>query len=328
MRSWTWFRAARACSASRSVGWCGKWKVRWRSSPVSAPTMTLQTTSGPTTAMSAAAPLPRRGMSSPAAAGVAAPPEPRVDPPSRRPEPSVLLPARSRRPGHLPLGLNAAAPGTKVRGGRRLSQSDRTIAVVNYTPHTEDDVRDMLAVVGRADVDRLFDLVPPGLRAPEVLGLPIANSSLYDGATALVEGMIMCMGSTRRQRVVLAGALDPRYREILDTYADGTGAQLAAVPPRSDGTVDPQAVAALAEGAAAVIVQHPNCVGILEDVPRLAEVAHVAGHQQPGAGDAALAGVLEPPGRLGADVVVADGLSLGNGLHFGGPGVGLLACGV
>src|SRR5664280_1900071 len=146
----------------------------------------------------------------------------------------------------------------------------------------------------------------------EVLGLPIANSSLYDGATALVEGMIMCMGSTRRQRVVLAGALDPRYREILDTYADGTGAQLAAVPPRSDGTVDPQAVAALAEGAAAVIVQHPNCVGILEDVPRLAEVAHVAGARLLVSGDAALAGVL----------------SLGNGLHFGGPGVGLLACGV
>lgn len=283
---------------------------------------------------------------------------------------------------------------------------------MNYTPHTEDDVRDMLAVVGRADVDGLFDVVPPGLRAPadlgladgvaeadvlaelrrlaarnrpvdervcflgggaydhyqpaivpavtgraefataytpyqpemsqgglqalfefqtlvsEVLGLPIANSSLYDGATALVEGMIMCMGSTRRQRVVLAGALDPRYREILDTYADGTGAQLAAVPPRSDGTVDPQAVAALAEGAAAVIVQHPNCVGILEDVPRLAEVAHVAGARLLVSGDAALAGVLEPPGRLGADVVVADGLSLGNGLHFGGPGVGLLACGV
>jgi glycine dehydrogenase subunit 1 len=281
---------------------------------------------------------------------------------------------------------------------------------VDYAPHTAADVSGMLATIGRPDIDALFDVVPPPLRAPaelgladglaesdvldrmrrlaarnrpveemvcflgggaydhyqpaivaaitgraefataytpyqpemsqgglqalfefqtlvsELLGLPIANSSLYDGATALVEGMILCIGSTNRHRVVVAGAIDPRYAQILATYAVGAGAELDTVAAGADGTVDPGAVAAAAEGAAVVVVQQPNCVGVLEDVPALATAAHAGGARLLVSFDAALAGVLEPPGRLGADVVVADGLSLGNGLHFGGPGVGLLAC--
>src|SRR5674536_370384 len=120
-------------------------------------------------------------MSSPAAAGVAAPPKPRVDPPARLPgaRSGRSLSCRRGAGGLVTYrwGSTQRRPGTKVRG-RRLSQSDgtdgrtdRTIAAVNYTPHTEDDVRDMLAVVGRADVDGLFDVVPPGLRAPADLGL-------------------------------------------------------------------------------------------------------------------------------------------------------------
>jgi glycine dehydrogenase subunit 1 len=162
--------------------------------------------------------------------------------------------------------------------------------------------------------------------ASEVLGLPIANSSLYDGASAIVEAVIMAVGSTGRSSVVLAGALDPRFREILATYAAGLGVTLVEAAPGTDGTVDPQAVAGLAGDAAAVVVQHPNVVGVLEDVPALAEAAHGAGAKLVVSFDLMLAGVLEPPGRLGADIVTADGLSSGNSLSFGGPGCGLLAC--
>ena len=162
--------------------------------------------------------------------------------------------------------------------------------------------------------------------ASEVLGLPIANSSLYDGATAIVEAVIMAVGSTGRSTVVLAGALDPRFREILATYSVGLGVTLTEVAPGADGTVDPEAVAALAGDAAAVVVQHPNVAGVLEDVPALAGAAHDAGAKLVVSFDLMLAGVLEPPGRLGADIVTADGLSSGNSLSFGGPGCGLLAC--
>jgi glycine dehydrogenase subunit 1 len=162
--------------------------------------------------------------------------------------------------------------------------------------------------------------------ASEVLGLPIANSSLYDGATAIVEAVIMAVGSTGRSSVVLAGALDPRFRQILETYAGGLGITLVEVAPGADGAVDPQAVAEIVGDAAAVVAQHPNVVGVLEDVPALADAAHAAGAKLVVSFDLMLAGVLEPPGRLGADIVTADGLSSGNSLSFGGPGCGLLAC--
>src|SRR5690242_8109336 len=147
--------------------------------------------------------------------------------------------------------------------------------------------------------------------ASEVLGLPIANSSLYDGATAIVEAVIMAVGSTGRSTVVLAGALDPRFRQIVGTYAAGLGVTLAEVAPGPDGAVDPDAVAELAGEAAAVVVQHPNVAGVLEDVPSLADAAHGAGAKLVVSFDLMLAGVLEPPGRLGADIVTADGLSSG-----------------
>jgi glycine dehydrogenase subunit 1 len=285
---------------------------------------------------------------------------------------------------------------------------------LDFAPHTDDDVRGMLDVLGLPDLDALFDSVPQELRTPpdqlsrlgladglsesevvrhlrglasqnttvddavcwlgggaydhyqpavvpaitgrsefstaytpyqpemsqgalqalfefqtlvsELLGLPVANSSLYDGATALVEGTVLCIGATGRERVVVAGAVDPRYRQVLATYTGGLGVELVHVAAGDDGRVDPDQVARVAGDAAAVIVQHPNVVGVCEDVPGLARVSADASSRLLVSFDASLAGVLEPPGRLGADVVVADGLSLGNGLSFGGPGVGLLAC--
>ncbi len=194
------------------------------------------------------------------------------------------------------------------------------------------------AVTGRSEFSTAYTPYQPemsqgGLQAlfefqtlvSEVLGLPVANASLYDGASAVAEGVILCAAATGRTRVVVAGLVDPRYREVLATYAPGLDLELVDVPAGT-GAVDPAAVRAAAEGAAAGVVQHPNAAGVLEDVPGLAEAAHAAGARLLVSFDPLLAGVLEPPGRLGADVVVADGLSAGNTLGFGGPGVGLFAC--
>jgi len=160
----------------------------------------------------------------------------------------------------------------------------------------------------------------------ELLGLPVANSSLYDGATALVEAMIMSIAGTRRNTVVLAESLDPRYRETLATYGPGLHADLVPAPIGADGATDPDELAGLLSGAACLVLQHPNAAGVLEDIPALAALTKAAGARLVVAFDPQLAGILEPPGRLGADIVVADGLSAGNSMSFGGPSVGLLAC--
>jgi glycine dehydrogenase subunit 1 len=133
--------------------------------------------------------------------------------------------------------------------------------------------------------------------------------------------VVLCLGAVRkRSRVVIAGDLDPRYRETLATYLPGLGAELVEVP------ADPAAVMEVAGEAAVVVAQHPDFSGRLTDVPALAEAAHDAGAKLLVSFDLLLAGVLAPPGRLGADVVTADGLSAGNTLSYGGPGCGLLAC--
>jgi glycine dehydrogenase subunit 1 len=159
--------------------------------------------------------------------------------------------------------------------------------------------------------------------ASEVLGLPVANSSLYDGATAVVEAVTMSLHATGRDRVLVSGGVDPRIQQVLRTHAPGLGVDIVALPVDGDGRTE---AGTAADGAAAVVVQHPNVYGVVEDVPRLAETAHRAEARLAVSFDLLLAGVLDPPGRLGADIVTADGLSAGNALAFGGPGCGLLAC--
>ncbi|MGZ4665096.1 MAG: aminomethyl-transferring glycine dehydrogenase subunit GcvPA [Frankiaceae bacterium] len=159
--------------------------------------------------------------------------------------------------------------------------------------------------------------------ASEVLGLPVANSSLYDGPTAVVEAVTMCLHATGRSRVLVSGGVDPRIRQLLRTHAPGLAVELVGLPLDGDGRTQ---VRPFPDDTAALVVQHPNVFGVLEDVPGCAEAAHRAGARLAVSFDLLLSGVLEPPGRLGADIVTADGLSAGNSLAFGGPGCGLLAC--
>ena len=258
----------------------------------------------------------------------------------------AMVPADQRAPEDLGL-----APGVSevevLRAGAALARRNRTVddAVCFLGGGVYDHYVPALvpAVTGRTEFSTAYTPYQPemsqgGLQAlfefqtlvSELLGLPVANSSLYDGATAVVEGAILCLGATRRSRLLVAADLDPRYRQVLATYAPGLSVELTEVPLGDDGRIDPAALAELLADAsaptAAVVVQHPSCTGVLQDVPAVAEAAHAAGARLLVAFDALLAGVLEPPGRLGADVVVADGLSMGNAMSFGGPGVGLLAC--
>ncbi|MFP5224252.1 MAG: aminomethyl-transferring glycine dehydrogenase subunit GcvPA [Actinomycetota bacterium] len=159
-------------------------------------------------------------------------------------------------------------------------------------------------------------------------GMAVSNAGLYDGATALVEGVNLSVAATGHTGVVIAGAVHPASRKVLATQGAGLSLVIDHVPSSPTGTADLDAIrAAVGEQTAAVVVQHPNLLGCLEQVDQLAEIAHSVGARLVCSFDLALSGVLTSPGDLGADVVVADGGSFGNHLNFGGPSTGIIAVG-
>ena len=157
-------------------------------------------------------------------------------------------------------------------------------------------------------------------------GMEVANASMYDGATAAAEAVLMAGRITRRNRAVLAGNLHPHYRDTIATLAGFTGFAAVADDPAPDGRED---LAALIDGdTACVVVQTPDLFGHPHDLTRLAETAHRAGALLVAVVTEAVSlGLLTPPGEMGADIVVAEGQSIGNPMGFGGPHVGLFATG-
>jgi glycine dehydrogenase subunit 1 len=158
----------------------------------------------------------------------------------------------------------------------------------------------------------------------ELTGMDVANASLYDGASSLAEAVLMAQAATGRSEVVLAGGVNPLYRRVVATYA-GRRVRLRDAPA-PDGVLDADGARRLIGPAtAALVVQSPNFYGILEDVAGAAEWAHAAGALLVVVADPVNLGVLEAPGRLGADIVVGEGQGLGVPLSYGGPYLGVFA---
>ena len=158
-------------------------------------------------------------------------------------------------------------------------------------------------------------------------GMDVANASLYDGATAATEAVLMSMSATDRHRhVVTAASVHPEYRQTLDTYLRNQEVEITTVGT-PEGVISPKELfAAMREDTACVLVQHPNFFGALEEVEKLAEIAHDKGAMFIVAVDPVSLGLLKRPGDYDADIVVAEGQSLGNPLSFGGPYLGIIAC--
>jgi glycine dehydrogenase subunit 1 len=159
----------------------------------------------------------------------------------------------------------------------------------------------------------------------ELTGMDVANASIYDGASSLAEAALMAHAATERDEIVLARGVNPLYRRVVATYCDGPGIRLRDVPA-PDGALDLEAARALVtKKTAALVVQSPNFYGVLEDVAAAAEIAHGAGALLIVVADPVNLGVLEAPGRLGADIVVGEGQGLGVPMSFGGPNLGVFA---
>jgi glycine dehydrogenase subunit 1 len=155
----------------------------------------------------------------------------------------------------------------------------------------------------------------------------LSNASLYDGGSAVAEAVLMAMSCTKRfGRVVTSGSVHPEYRQILSTYLTHLEPQIVTIPVPG-GRVDlDDFAAAINEETAAIVIQQPNFFGQLEDVAGMIEAAHRKGALAIVHVDPISLGLLRRPGDLGADIVVAEGQSLGNPMSFGGPYLGIMAC--
>lgn len=157
----------------------------------------------------------------------------------------------------------------------------------------------------------------------EIYGMEVANASLYDGASALAEGVNLAVRVKGHERILVAGNVHPHYLQVLDTLTSGLGMAVERLPYGDDGTVAWPGVDA--SGTAAVVSQYPNFFGRLEDAGAASEAAHAGGALSIVVADPTAMGVLASPGSLGADVVVGEGHALGNPMSYGGPYVGLFA---
>jgi len=162
----------------------------------------------------------------------------------------------------------------------------------------------------------------------ELTAMDISNASVYDGATALSEAVLMAVHTSGCSRIVLAGAVNPQYVQTVRTYVGGLDITVEQVPwTSSSGQVDLEALrAALRERAACVVVQHPNFFGLLEPMDEISTISHAADAQVIASVDPISLGLLKPPGAFGVDIAVGEAQGLGNALSFGGPYVGFLAC--
>ena len=162
----------------------------------------------------------------------------------------------------------------------------------------------------------------------ELTGMDISNASMYDGTTATAEAMMMAVAAGKKQNKVLVSAgLNPKTREVLDTYALHQGIELETIPLK-DGVTDLSMLKSqLANGGVAgAIVQQPNVYGIVEDFTGFAEACHEQKALFVMNSVIADLAVLKTPGEWGADIAVGDGQSLGIPMQFGGPYVGYMCC--
>lgn len=251
----------------------------------------------------------------------------------------TTIPATLRRDGlRLPRGLSE--PETRQRM-EAIAAADRPLSPTSflgagcYNHYVPASVR---AIASRSEFATAYTPYQPEVSQgtlqhifefqtciTELTGLEAANASLYDGPSALAEAAFMALRLTRRERILVSDTVHPEAIEVVRTYASGPGLEVQNMPADRDSgrTAIPKA---LPPDTGAVLVQQPNYLGVVEDLSSLADAAHAAGALLVVSVDLGTLGVLEAPGRLGADIVAGDAQVFGNTPSFGGPSAGFLSC--
>jgi len=152
-----------------------------------------------------------------------------------------------------------------------------------------------------------------------------ANASLYDGASAAAEAVILTVKATRRNKVLISEAVSPMFREVIKTYLTGRGIELVVIPIKNGVTDLDQLESAVDEKTAGVLMAQPNFFGFLEEIEAVEMMIHKAGGLLIMAVDPIAQVLLKTPGDYGADIVVGEGQPLGLPISFGGPLLGFFA---
>ncbi len=189
----------------------------------------------------------------------------------------------------------------------------RSEFLTSYTPYQPE--------VSQGTLQALFEFQT---QVAMITGMEVANASLYDGATAAAEAAMMSCRVTRRNKVILSGGLHPHYAEVTATNAKFLSLDIVTNPADPEGKED--LAAQIDDETACVIVQNPGFFGQVRDHSALAEACHDKGALLVVVVNEIVSlGAVLSPGEMGADIVAAEGQSLGNALNFGGPHVGLFA---
>lgn len=192
--------------------------------------------------------------------------------------------------------------------------SSRSEFVTSYTPYQPE--------MSQGTLQAIFEYQTYAAR---LLGMDVANASLYDGASALAEALLMAVRVTRKNKVAICASVHPNYRRVVRTYFTPTAYEIVEIPYAENGRIDDSKLDEVKD-AAAICVQSPNFFGCIEDVETLAKKAHAA--------EALLVvsftepltyGMYKNPGSFGADIVCGEGQSFGIPRSYGGPGLGMFA---
>ncbi len=190
----------------------------------------------------------------------------------------------------------------------------RSEFLTSYTPYQPEIAQGTLQV--------LFEFQT---QVANLTGMEVANASMYDGSTAMAEAVQMATRVTRRNKAVISGGVHPHYVQATETVVHTVGVETQVLPAAVDAEAD--VIAQIGPDTACVVVQTPNVFGTASDVSKIAEAAHAAGALLiVVVTEIVSLGLLKSPGEMGADIVAAEGQSIGNALNFGGPYVGLFAC--
>jgi glycine dehydrogenase subunit 1 len=232
-----------------------------------------------------------------------------------------------------PDALNRARARAETNGAR----ADRLVCFAGAGAYDHEVPPVVRALAGRSEFVTAYTPYQPevaqgGLQAvfefqtmvSRLFGLPIANASLYDGASAVVEAVNLGVGATAKRGVLVSAGVHPHWRAVLATFAAGTGHRLVEVG-LADGRTRWEDAAGEAD-IGAVVVAYPNYLGCLEDLAEVRALCDQHGALMAVAADPVAAAVLRSPGEWGADVAVGEGQAFGTPLSFGGPYLGLFAC--
>jgi len=224
----------------------------------------------------------------------------------------AALAARNRAAGQGPFFCGAGAYRHHVPASvDHIIQ--RSEFLTSYTPYQPE--------IAQGTLQYLFEFQT---QVAALTGMEVANASMYDGSTGAAEAVMMACRVTRRAKAVLSGGLHPHYADTIRTLAHVAGVEIVSQAAAIDG--EAAVTQAIDAATACVVVQTPNVFGTATDVSAIADAAHAAGALLIVVTTEAVSfGLLKSPGEMGADIAVAEGQSIGNGLNFGGPYVGLFA---